>query len=50
MMGYTEEKVETLQSDDDGNIILELCLRTFQNGRRIYYHKSRIHKPELANK
>jgi integrase len=47
---YTEEKIETLQSDDDGNIILELCLRTFQNGRRIYYHKSRIHKPELANK
>ena len=49
-MRYTEEKVETLQSDDDGNIMLELCLRIFQNGRRIYYHKSRIHKPELANK
>ena len=49
-MRYTEEKVETLQNDDDGNIILGLCLRTFQNGRRIYYHKSRIIKPELANK
>ena len=48
-MRYTEEKVETLQCDDDGNIILELCLRTFQNGRCIYYQKSRIHKPELAN-
>ena len=49
-MRYTEEKIETLQSDDDGNIILELCLRTFQNDRRVYYHKSRIIKPELANK
>ena len=49
-MRYTEEKIETLQSDDDGNIILELCLRTFQNERRVYYHKSRIIKTELANK
>ena len=49
-MRYTEEKIETLQSDDDGNIILELCMRTFQNDRRVYYHKSRIIKPELANK
>ena len=49
-MRYTEEKIETLQSDENGNILLELCLRTFQNGRRIYYHKSRIIKPELANK
>jgi integrase len=49
-MRYTEEKIETLQSDDDGNIILELCLRTFENDRRVYYHKSRIIKPELANK
>ena len=49
-MRYTEEKIETLQSDDDGIIILELCLRTFQNDRRVYYHKSRIIKPELANK
>jgi len=49
-MRYTEEKIETLQSDENGNILLELCLRTFQNERRIYYHKSRIIKPELANK
>jgi integrase len=49
-MRYTEEKIETLQSDENGSIILELCLRTFQNKRRVYYHKSRIIKPELANK
>ena len=49
-MRYTEEKIETLQIDDDDNIILELCLRTFENDRRVYYHKSRILKPELANK
>jgi integrase len=49
-MRYTEEKIETLQSDDDDNIILELCLRTFENDRQVYYHKSRILKPELANK
>ena len=49
-MRYTEEKIETLQSDEDGNITLELCLRTFENDRRVYYHKSRIIKPELANK
>ena len=39
-----------MQNDDDGNIILELCLRTFRNWKRIYCHKSRIIKPELANK
>ncbi len=49
-MRYIEEKVKTLQSDDNGNIILELCLRTFENDRQVYYHKSRIIKPELANK
>ena len=47
---YTEEKIETLKCDEDGNIILGLCLRTFQNKRRVYYHKSPIIKPELANK
>ena len=49
-MRYTEEKIETLLNDDDGNIILELRLRTFQNGKQVYYHQSRINKPELANK
>ncbi|MEC7655136.1 MAG: hypothetical protein VX416_02180, partial [Pseudomonadota bacterium] len=48
-MRYKQQKIETLQSDDDGNITLELLLRTFQNGRQVYYHQSRIHKPELAN-
>ena len=48
-MRYTEQKIETLQGDDNGNIILELCLRNFENGRSVYYHKSRIFKPDLAN-
>jgi len=46
---YSEEKVENLFSDDDGNIVLELLVRRFQNGRNIYYARSRIQKTELAN-
>jgi len=48
-MRYTEAKIETLLNDDDDNIILELFLRTFQNEKQVYYHRSRIQHPELAN-
>lgn len=48
-MRFTEEKIETLSQDEDGNISLELFLRTFGNGKKVYYSRSRIHKPELAN-
>jgi len=47
---YTEQKIETLQQDDEGNVLLELKLRTFENGKKVYYARSRIHRPELANK
>ena len=49
-MAYTEKKIEDLSKDDAGHIVLELILRTFDSGKEIYYHRSRINKPELANK
>ena len=49
-MRYTQEKVETLAINEDSNLLLELLLRKFDNGRRIYYYRTFIQKPELANK
>ena len=49
-MAYTDKKIENLTKDDAGHIVLELILRTFDSGKEIYYHRSRINKPELANK
>ena len=45
----TDKKVKTLQKKDNGSSLLELHLRTFGTGRQIYYFRSHIERPELAN-
>ena len=48
-MTNTLEKVETLSRDGQGNISLELLVRTYVSGSKVFYARSRIYKPELAN-
>ena len=48
-MKYTEAKVENLLEDDEGGVILELVLRKFMSGKKVYYARIKIQKTELAN-
>ena len=48
-MRYTEEKVETLITDDDGKVVLDLVVRRYESGANPYYARMRIERTELAN-
>ena len=41
-MRYTEEKVETLITDDDGKVVLDLVVRRYESGANPYYARMRI--------
>ena len=44
------KKIRTLQKDDNGDgIIRDFYLRTYSTGKRMYFFRSHIEKPELAN-
>ena len=45
----TYKKIKTLQRKDNGSALLDLQLCTFGTGRQVYYFRSYLERPELAN-
>jgi integrase len=48
-MAYAEKKIETLIKNDAGQIVLDLLLRSYTNGKKVYFARCRIDKMHLAN-
>ena len=48
-MKHTEQKIETLIQDTKGRNALELLLKTYENGKKVYFSRCRIEKTHLAN-
>ena len=48
MLRFSTKMVEELVRDEDDNVALALFLRSFENGKKVFYTRMKVAKTELA--